>query len=76
MKLADEAQGKQHYEPVERFGGKRGFKRLRLRDKRKWMACLRHGVRLIRVPYWTQDVEAYLRKRLGISNYRSIKETT
>lgn len=35
------------------------------RDWRKRYQCWYHGVRLITIPYWVKDIEAYIRKRLA-----------
>ena len=42
-----ECQGEQHFEPVERFGGNKGFKKILERDKRKKALCEKHGVKLL-----------------------------
>jgi hypothetical protein len=63
--IAFEYQGYQHYEPVKQYGGRQGWEALKLRDKRKRMACLRHGVLLICVPYWKRDIESFLRRKLA-----------
>lgn len=49
--LAFEYMGKQHYEPVEYFGGSDAFHRLVERDKRKATLCLQRGVSLIHIRY-------------------------
>jgi hypothetical protein len=49
--LAVEYMGKQHFEPVELFGGQAGFQGVQERDRKKREACLRHGVELIQVRY-------------------------
>ena len=42
-----ECQGIQHFEPIERFGGDKGFKKTFERDKRKKALCEKHGVKLL-----------------------------
>ena len=42
-----ECQGRQHFFPVERFGGDEGFKKTLQRDKRKKALCEEHGVKLL-----------------------------
>jgi len=46
-KVGIECQGKQHFFPVERFGGDKGFKQTLERDKRKKALCEKHGVKLL-----------------------------
>ncbi len=45
--IAFEYQGRQHFEPVDFFGGEDAFKRLRERDTRKARLCKKHGVLLV-----------------------------
>ena len=45
-KIAVEYQGKQHFEPVEFFGGEEGYKKTVERDKRKVTLAKRNGVKL------------------------------
>ena len=49
---AIEYQGKQHYEPVDFFGGKDGQKANARRDMRKLRRCKAHGIAMI---YWDYD---------------------
>lgn len=53
LELAIEYQGKQHYEPVELFGGQEGFEATLLRDQRKRALLSHHGVQLLE---WRYDV--------------------
>ena len=46
-----EIDGKQHYEPIEFFGGKRTFAGVAERDLRKTRWCLENGYRIIRIGY-------------------------
>lgn len=58
-----EYQGKQHYEPVDLFGGEDGFEYRKQNDKIKREYCLRNNIRLIEVPYTyntASAVEEYL----------------
>lgn len=43
--------GKQHYEPVEYFGGQKGFEDTIKRDERKRDVCQRMGIDLIYVTH-------------------------
>lgn len=49
LSLAVEYMGRQHFEPIELFGGQDGFRGVQERDRKKREACLRHGVELIQV---------------------------
>jgi hypothetical protein len=61
QKLAFEYQGEPHYLPI--FGAS-SLQRIKRNDERKRQLCRYHGVRLIRVPYWVEDIRAFLRRKL------------
>ena len=46
-----EIDGRQHFEPVSRFGGEKSFKILQENDKIKNQYCKNHSIYLIRIPY-------------------------
>lgn len=46
-----EYQGKQHYQPSSKFGGKRGFYQQQYNDNRKRRFCALHDLKLIEIPY-------------------------
>ena len=46
-----EIDGRQHREPISRFGGIKGFTTLQKNDKIKNSYCLKNNVKLIRIPY-------------------------
>lgn len=50
-----EFQGKQHYQSVKYFGGKRANQRQRYNDALKRKYCLKHGIRLVSIPYWDEE---------------------
>ena len=50
-KLAFEYQGKQHYEPVDFFGGEEAFKHTQKRDQKKKLKCCTEGVTLVEWRY-------------------------
>lgn len=54
-----EFQGKQHYEPVSKFGGARGFFQQQYNDKRKRRFCTMNGIKLIEIPYWEENLINY-----------------
>ncbi len=67
--LAFEYQGRQHFEPVEFFGGQVAFEETRKRDRRKARRCASNGVRLIQwrfdEPMSAEELNDRL-KKLGI----------
>ena len=52
LKIAIEYQGKQHFEPVDYFGGEENFLKQKERDELKAKRSAEHGVKLIYVNYW------------------------
>lgn len=62
ISLAIEYQGKQHFEPIDFFGGEEAFKKNQERDSRKSRLCEENGVSLIYVNY-TEKVTMSLMKR-------------
>lgn len=46
-----EYQGKQHYEPSTKFGGKRGFYQQQFNDNKKRRFCALHEITLVEIPY-------------------------
>ncbi len=65
LRILIEYHGRQHYRPVEWFGGMKVFKELQRRDqiKRDW--AQRNLYRLIVVPYTVKGIDQYLKRRLG-----------
>ena len=47
--LAFELQGRQHYEPIERWGGESNFAKTIRRDNHKLTECRKRGVQLFRI---------------------------
>lgn len=64
--LCIEYQGKQHYEPVEQFGGKEAFLDLQRRDQIKRDYCASHGIKLIEIKY-NESVLKRLNEELKIT---------
>ena len=56
-RIAVEVQGKQHYEPVEFFGGVAAFEATVARDERKRLICQQRSVTLLEVPSGTPPSE-------------------
>lgn len=61
LNIAIEYQGKQHFEPVEIFGGEEHFKNQVVRDKLKQELSRKNGVTLIYINYW-EDISSDLIK--------------
>ena len=55
-----EYQGRQHYEPVSKFGGgEKGYYRQQYNDKLKKRYCTLHGYTLIEIPYTDYNIIDY-----------------
>lgn len=52
-----EYDGVQHYQPIERFGGEKGFLKTQINDKRKDLYCLENNIKLVRIPYTLLDIK-------------------
>ena len=59
LKTAIEYQGKQHYEPSAKFGGKKGFYQQQYNDNQKRRFCALHDFRLIEIPYTDENLISY-----------------
>lgn len=53
--LLIEFDGKQHFEPVEYFGGQDQFERQKQNDSIKDEYCQQYSIPLLRIPYWDID---------------------
>lgn len=54
-----EYQGRQHYEPITKFGGAKGFRKQQYNDAQKRQFCLRTGLKLVCIPYWDERKLTY-----------------
>lgn len=54
-----EFQGKQHYEPSSKFGGKKGFYQQQYNDNKKRRFCALHDFKLIEIPYYEENLIDY-----------------
>lgn len=54
-----EYQGRQHYEPSSKFGGKRGFYQQQFNDNKKRRFCALHDFKLIEIPYTEENLISY-----------------
>ena len=62
-----EYQGKQHYEPSPKFGGKKGLYQQQYNDNQKRRFCALHDFTLIEIPYTEEHLITYdyIMKRAG-----------
>ena len=58
--LLIEVQGQQHYEPLDYFGGDKGFTLQQKRDTIKRNYCIYHNINLLELPYWEFDNDNYI----------------
>ncbi len=54
-----EYQGRQHYEPTSKFGGKKGFYQQQYNDTKKRRFCAVQGYKLIEIPYTEENLISY-----------------
>lgn len=50
--IAIEYQGRQHFEPIDFFGGETGYQQTRMRDLEKKKISVENGVKLTYINYW------------------------
>lgn len=63
--LCIEYDGKQHFEPINRFGGQRGFEDRKRKDEIKNVYCRENNIKLLRMPYWEFDsIDEILKNQL------------
>lgn len=60
-----EYHGKQHYEPIALFRGKKGFEMTQKHDKIKKDYCLSNGIGYIEISYEVEDIEEFLFNELS-----------
>lgn len=64
LNIAIEYQGKQHFEPVEFFGGEDAYKKTVERDLLKKQLSNKHGINLVYINYWEEISEKLLIKKI------------
>lgn len=64
LDVAIEYQGRQHFEPVEFFGGKDAFEKLQQRDNEKMELSKQNGVKLVYINYWEEISPQLIRERV------------
>lgn len=65
LNIAIEYQGKQHFEPVDFFGGEDSFKKTRKRDELKKKLSELNGIRLVFINYWETINPELIRERIN-----------
>ena len=63
-KIAVEYQGKQHFEPVEYFGGKEAYERQKQRDEEKAALSKMNGIKLVYINYWEEITPELIRMKI------------
>lgn len=64
LNVAIEYQGKQHFEPVDFFGGIESFERVQKRDKEKAELSKENGIKLVYINYWETVTSELIRERV------------
>ena len=63
-----EFDGRQHFMPVEKFGGEKVFVQIQMRDKIKNKYAKDNNIKLIRIPYYEfKNIEAILIRELNLN---------
>jgi len=62
--LAIEYQGKQHFEPVDFFGGVEGFHKTKERDEYKKSICEKNGIQIIYFSYYEEINKSFVVSRI------------
>ena len=68
LNVVFEYQGEQHFDPIEAYGGKKGFNRTIERDRQKRLACSNEGFVLIEIPYTWDQSKIYIENILEKQN--------
>ena len=71
LNVAIEYQGKQHFEPVEFFGGNEAFESLQARDKLKAKLSAENGIKLVYINCWEEITPDLVIERVGVDLRKS-----
>ncbi|MGG2065059.1 hypothetical protein [Bacillus sp. S14(2024)] len=66
VQLMIEYDGEQHFNPYHFLGGEEEFQNIQRRDHIKNKYCLEHGIRLVRIPYYVDNIEEMLEREIRI----------
>ena len=64
LKIAIEYQGKQHYEPVDYFGGEDNHLKQKQRDELKAQKSKENGIKLVYIYYWDDITPEIIKERI------------
>ena len=64
LNIAIEYQGKQHFEPIDFFGGEEGYKKTVERDKLKRKLSEENGIKLVYINYWEDVTIDLIKERI------------
>lgn len=64
LKVAIEYQGKQHFEPVDFFGGVEGYEKTIERDKIKQVLSKENGIKLVYINYWEEITPQLIKEKI------------
>lgn len=67
LKIAIEYQGKQHFEPVEYFGGEENYERQKQRDEIKAKISEKNGIKLIYIYYWEDITPELIKEKVDLA---------
>lgn len=65
LNFAFEYQGKQHFEPVDFFGGKKAYEMNKKRDEEKRLLSKKHGIKLIYINYDEEVSSDLIKKKVN-----------
>lgn len=65
LNIAIEYQGKQHFEPVDFFGGEEAFKNLQKRDQEKIELSKQNGIKLLYINYWEDVTPELIKEKIS-----------
>lgn len=65
LKLGIEYQGRQHFQPIEYFGGAAGFQNTRMRDETKAALCRQNGITLVYFKYTDNISMSSVKRKLA-----------
>ena len=58
-KIGIEYHGRQHFRPIDKFGGQEGFEKTLERDRRKYDKCIKNGIKMFYLTFEKCDTSEY-----------------